>query len=72
MGAGAPVLYACTLPRQRATCYRVSTGELPPTSYSRSQGRWRQPRVFTAPRCSALAGVEGGYRLITQRSLAQS
>ena len=51
--------------------YRVSTGELPPTSYSRSQGRWRQPRVFTVLCCSGLEGVQAGYRLITQRSLVQ-
>jgi hypothetical protein len=58
-------------PRRRASCYRVSTGELPPTSYSGRQGRWRQPRVFSAPHCSALKGVQAGYRLITQRSLVQ-
>ena len=62
----------CRLASEDGTvCYRVSTGELPPTSYSRSQGRWRQPRVFSAPRCSALGGVQAGYRLITQRSLVQ-
>ena len=47
-------------------CYRVSTEKLPPTSYSRSQDRWRQPCVFSAPRCSALEGVQAGYRRTTQ------
>ena len=56
---------------RRAICYRVSTGELPPTSYSRSQGRRRQPRVFSVLCCSGLEGVQTGYRLITQRSLVQ-
>ena len=57
--------------RQWAIRYRVSTGEPLPTPYSRSQGRWRQPRVSYAPRCSALVRVGAGYRLITQRSLVQ-
>ena len=43
-----------------------ATGELPVTPFSRSQGRWRHLRVFSAPRCSALEGVQAGYRLITQ------
>src|SRR4029453_6649072 len=53
--------------RQRAICYRVSTGELLPTPHSRSQGRWRQARVFTTPRCSALDDMEASYRLNAQR-----
>ena len=40
-----------------------ATGELPVTPFSRSQGRWRHRRVFSAPRCSALEGVQAGYRL---------
>jgi len=62
---------SCTLARQRAICYRVSTGELPPTSHSQSQGRWCPPRVFSVPRCSALEGVQADYRLITQRLSVQ-